>query len=478
MLIQVGTLTSKLIAADREERAWLIDYLSFEDQKSRYMKGGPKTQSLFQNNNDRFPSGLLRMVEKAGIAEGYKVELVDTRKPATPPDSGADLEWLFDYQREAVDAIVKKHNGILWLPTGAGKTEVIVGLTRAIPCFWLALVHRSQLADDIARRWEKRTPGLRAGRILEGDADIPDDATLVAATFQTIVSWLKKPVEDPMHELAKHVLYKAEGLLVDETHTLPADSFYAVAMKTPNAYYRVGLSGTPLARGDKKSMLALAALGPVVYRVKTQLLIDRGILARPTVRLATVTQLSKKATWAGVYDDCIVRGRNRNDTLLSIAARAAKPGFLFVQNIEHGKALTKSLINAGISAEFVWGSHSLVYRKSLMKRLVQGHFEVLVCSAVFQEGIDLPELRSVIIGAGGKSVIAALQRLGRGMRIERDKQGKVVEGSETFEVWDIDDRGNKWTEKHARERQRAYVGEGFKTYVESENATLPLPLKG
>lgn len=473
MLIQVGTLTSKLLTADRAERAWLIDYLSFEDQKSRFKPGGPKTTSLFQHNNDRFPSGLLRMVEKAAAEEGYKVDLVDTRTAPCLADPDADLEWLRDYQRAAVDAIVKKKRGILWLPTGAGKTEIIVGITRALPCFWLALVHRSQLADDIARRFEKRSPGLVAGRVLEGDADIPDDANLVAATFQTIVSWLKKPIDDPMHELAKHLLYKAQGVLIDETHTLPADTFYGVAMKTPNAYFRVGLSGTPLARGDKKSMLALAALGPVVYRVKTELLIERGVLARPTVRLATVSGESKRPTWQGVYTECVVKGKARNATLVALAKRATKPGFLFVQQVEHGKDLAKRLTNAGIPAEFVWGSHSLAYRKSLMRRLVQGHFEILVCSSVFQEGIDVPELRSVIIGAGGKSVIATLQRLGRGMRIELGKDGKPVAGSDQFEVWDIKDTGNKWLERHARARLNAYSAEGFATYVEPEStATL------
>lgn len=474
MRIQVGTLTSKVLHAERAEWAWLTEYLSFEDSKNRFRGRAGQSESLLNRNTDRFPSGLLRMVEKAGAAEGFRVDLIDARTPPCREDPAADLAWLRDYQVTAVKAIVKKGRGVLWLPTGSGKTEIIVGLTRALPCFWLALVHRAQLADDMAARWEKRTPGLQAGRILEGAAEIPPDATFVAATFQTLARWLKNDPGDPNYELAKDLLAKAEGLIVDEAHTLPADSFYVVAMKTVNAYYRVGLSGTPLARGDAKSMKLLAAIGPVVNQVKTQLLVDRGVLAKPTVRLVTVLQASNRPTWTGVYGECIVRGQSRNEALVAMAKRATMPGFLFVQQVAHGRDLTKLLGRGGIKAEFVWGKHSLSYRKSLIRRLVQGHFDVLVCSSVFQEGIDVPELRSVIIGSGGKSVIATLQRLGRGIRVDRKADGSVHEGGDRFEVWDVKDMGNKWLERHARTRLNAYTGEGFETFIEAPGQlTLP-----
>lgn len=743
MRIQVGTLTSKVLSwEDTADRAWLIDYLSFDDPKARYTANKGARISLYVPKTDRFPSGLLPMVVKAAPDEGIKIELIDARLPPCREDPGADLEWLRDYQLETVNVACKRGRGILWLPTGclagdtklvinrggaarayelrtvvrrlageattnragkpcawdlaiptftqsvdsegfvrknriehgwcngvaevfevvteggrvlratkdhrfltpggfarlhelrardeamvtlwpasvapprrqqyvqqghmsahpfaqisntsrdgrlarvplhrlvaeahensvslaelvgrlvlgetdgltfldpevwhvhhrdadarnnalsnlevlsakehlakhgreqgwkhvagrasperirsitrigeeetfdlqmadpmhnyvanevvvhnSGKTEIIVALTRRLPCNWLALVHRSQLADDIAARYEKRSPGLAAGRILEGDADIPADATLVAATFQTLVNWLKRDPDDPLHRQAKDLLAWAQGLIIDETHVLPADTFYAVAMRTGNAFYRFGLSGTPLARGDRKSLLALAALGPVIHRVKTETLIERGILARPTVRLITVTQISKRPTWQGVYAECIVKGQARNAALVAIAKRATYPAFLFVQQVEHGKALAKALTNAGIPSEFVWGSHSLAYRKSLIRRMLAGHFEILVCSSVFQEGIDVPELRSVIVGSGGKSIIATLQRLGRGMRVDRKGDGTVRDGGDRFEVYDIADKGNKWLERHSRGRLNAYTAEGFETFIEAE----------
>ncbi len=79
----------------------------------------------------------------------------------------------------------------------------------------------------------------------------------------------------------------------------------------------------------------------------------------------------------------------------------------------------------------------------------------------------MPSLRSVIVGGGGKSIIATLQRLGRGMRVDRKADGTIHEGGSVFEVWDILDKGNKWLEKHARVRMNAYAGEGYETFIEA-----------
>ena len=398
-------------------------------------------------------------VKKAAALEGYSVEVLDHRTPPVQRDQEADLGWLRDYQLAAIDSVERNSRGILWLPTGAGKTEVAVGLTRAFPVRWGFFTHRTNLMDQSAARYELRSPGVRAGRIGEGMWDVPEDAMFTAATFQTVHKMLESG-----NPKAQEWLQSLQGIIIDECHVVAATTFWNVAMSTPNAYYRIGLSGTPMDRPDQLSILTSAVTGAIIHRIRASKLVELGVLARPRVRMATVVQQSHKPTFQGVYGECIVRSNTRNDTLVSLAKRAAKPSFIFVKEMAHGKELIKKLGRAGVNAEFVNGTHSLEYRKSMVKRLVQGHFDVLICSVIFQEGVDVPELRSVIVGSGGKSVIATLQRLGRGMRVERDKDGNVVKSE--FEVYDIADKGNKWLEKHTAERLRAYTSEEFETVVE------------
>jgi superfamily II DNA or RNA helicase len=424
-----------------------------------------KLESAFNKNTYSFPSGFVPLVVKAAKdpestkqALGFQVQLVDARVAPTVPDANADLAWLRDYQLEAVQKVVERTRGILWLPTAAGKTEIAVGLTRALPCRWGFLVHRLDLMQQAADRYELRT-GLPAGRIGEGHWDVPADAQFISGSFQSFHAALKAG-----DARAKALIESFEGLMIDECHTVAAPSFTHVVSNARNAYYRVGLSGTPIERDDRSRLVG--ALGPVVYRIKSQVLIDRGVLAKPTVRLATCVQLSSKPTWQGVYGECVVRSGPRNRVLIELAKRAAKPAFLFVKEVDHGKKLVDLLMRSGINAEFVWGAHSVEWRQSHVKRLVAGHFDVLVCSVIFQEGIDVPSLRSVIVAAGGKSTIATLQRLGRGMRVEKDAAGNVVAGGAEFEVWDVLDKGNKWLEKHARARLNAFQGEGYETFVE------------
>ncbi len=312
--------------------------------------------------------------------------------------------------------------------------------------------------DQAARRYELRTK-MEAGRIGEGVWGASDSLPFTSATFQTVHAALERGCPRAAAWLAG-----LDGIIVDEAHTLPASTFYSVAMATPNAYWRVGLSGTPLARGDRRSVLAIAALGPVIYRLRADDLVRRGVLARPRVRLLPVVHTNIRAsTWQGVYGECVVRSPLRNGALVAAARTAVGPTLLFVKEVHHGKALVRLLERAGLRSEFVYGAHSVDIQKSLIRRLVRGEFDVLVCSVVLQEGVDIPELRTVIVGSGGKSTIATLQRLGRGMRVERDASGAVVK--DVFTVIDVDDRGNEWLEKHARARIKAYMGEGFETVV-------------
>jgi len=739
--LEVHNIKTKFLRGTSDEHAWLCAYLAFPDTKARYRRGSYAGKAaddkirLFNIITSTFPTGFLPTVRRAAEAEGYTVEILDRRVVPAELDPNADLAWLRDYQREAVDAVVERKRGIISAPTGSGKTEIAVGLTRALPCQWLFVVHRTTLTRQALDRYGLRTK-LEAGFIGEGMWDVPDDATFVCATFQTLHAGMKRndpktmrlltewaqgliidecfpagtrigriPIEQiavgdtvlsydetantptvgrvtktfcrstssiirlrfadgrylvctpghpilttegwtsaaytrgkyvlsicdaqtiPMrsmqcrdldcnkpqhlrrilqgmqgaskertaktgrasvltlreitsirrskrsrpctqsnnlllarmlrkgtkryistgsttaqcrgfaayartqsHEIQRnpckgchytsrnaveaqttrrewspstnttdttcrsvrlgyrgsssykatsrfrvsHMLqnrhckcrsscghrsrrtlpllaqitrpekrrnvglvrvdnievfkqgcddefeclcpggivynlevertqtYIAEGRVVHNCHTLPAQSFLQVAMLTRSAYYRVGVSGTPLDRDDNRSIYAVATLGPVIYRIKADTLIDAGVLARPSIRMVHCTQRSDKPTWQGVYGESIVRSSARNNVIVDCAKVAKKPCLLFVKEISHGKQLEKMLLKAGIRCAFTWGNHSTDYRMSRVRDLVRGAIDVLICSVVFQEGLDVPELESVIVGSGGK----------------------------------------------------------------------------
>ena len=452
MKLTIGNLHT-LAEVDATERDWLNGYLTVDGGK-RFIDGNWKDAPpirLYEPLGSSFPAGLTTLVMRAAEGEGFITVLADGRGFGPQPDPQVDLSWLRDYQREATMTAIIKTRGIIQHPTGAGKGHLLVALPVAVPCEWLMVVHRLDLVDQAIERYERLT-GERVGRIGGGSWS---EGRLTCATFASLSRALKK--REPR---VLNLLGRVGGLMVDEAHTAAALSHYRVLMSC-NAYYRIGFSATALARTDQRNILTVAALGPVIHKLRPDDLIEQGILAKPRIVMTPVEHTSDKATWQGIYGECIVRSNARNRAVVEAVKQAPKPCLLFVKEIRHGKNLYKLLSKAGLRADFVWGNSGSALRHGSVKMLERGQLDVLVCSVVFQEGIDIPSLASVVIASGGRSAIAALQRVGRGMR---SNDGQKTE----FEVHDFADRGHNWLERHTRERLKAYRDQGYEIHAGSK----------
>lgn len=487
MLIEVGPTYARLLNGTHEERAWLNDYLSFPDTKARFYKrqtGGDTRHRMFNETTGSFPAGFAAMVRRNGVELGYDVQFLRKHQPPVAQDTEADIGWLRPYQRAGVEAVVKHTRGILWMPTGSGKTEVACALPLVFPCPWLFLVKSIGLMSQAADRFEKRT-GMRAGRIGEGVFDVAEGARFISCSFDSMRSLLER--RDPR---ALAIVAQAGGLIVDEVHELPADSCFRTAQAV-QAYWRVGLSGTPLARGDRKSSLAVGSIGPVIYRVTTDELVRLNVIERPRVVMMTFrhprptlnVHARSNTAWNMVYTGSVVRNVARNQLIVETAKNLAKkPCIVFVKALPHGKMLTRELERQGVPTRFVWGALSVSQREQLIRDLERGALEVLVANVVFQTGIDIPSLRSAVIGVGGKSAIATIQRVGRGTR------KSTATGKDGFDVYDIADMSCgctkaakllgaqgaagthtacRWLEQHTKDREAAYVSESYEVVHET-----------
>jgi superfamily II DNA or RNA helicase len=462
VIVQLAnTLCTVMTATDKEQR-WLHDYLSFPDEKAKFRRShwGDGKIHLLSEATQTFPAGYLGAVQKASKEADVKVEVLDKRRRPIKFDLTACIDWLRHYQNDAVKVTEAECRGVFHHVTGAGKTEVMVAIAEAYPCTWLILTHRKDLVIQTAARFAKRT-GEEVGTILDGKANIK---RVTVAMFQSVYAALRSRKKSPVRDLIENV----QGVMIDESHVVPAATFYRVAMALKNAYYRYGFSGTPFARGDKKSIFLWGAIGPVIHRISAEQLIGEGVLAKPKITLATVRQTIDVATWAEAYSAGITGSKARNAMVVRMAKTATKPCLLFVKEVQHGKTLETLLRHSGEKVEFVWGKDKTSVRQSAIRRLVHGDIDVLVCSVIFQEGIDIPELQSVVIASAGKSVISVLQDVGRGMR--RHNSSGIVTKTQ-FEVYDINDagcgcngrkhRGCKWLAKHTRDRLRAYAVEKY-----------------
>lgn len=448
---------------------WLDDTLTFHDEKPQYVRrrgivtrvsdGTPLR--LLHRNPPRFAAGLLPHVLVCGKRDDVAVQRVDQRTPEFQRDPHADLAWLHDYQRAAVDKALRYERGILHMPTGSGKTECAVAIDRAYGARYrvLFVAHRAQLAVQARDRFAARgVPDEELGLFAQG---AHEQARVTFATYQSLLSDLTRA---PRGGPASTLLLAADMLLADECHTAPAETFARV-LSACHARVRIGLSATPLARGDGRSVLAVAHLGPVIHRVTAAELVAAGRIARPEVVLLPCSQSYpfRSTSWTALYRRLVTDSTKRNGIVVQAVRECEKPALVFVQHVEHGKRLARELGRAGMNVEFVWGTHSVAWRKSRIRDLERGALDAIVTSAVMQEGVDIPSVRTVVIAAGGKSTIAAIQRAGRGMR--------TAPGKATFTVIDIADSDCKPLERHARARAAAYRREGYELRVETKYLT-------
>lgn len=468
MLVEFDNIKAKVREGTVDERDWLRQYLTFPDPQGRFRPGNRTEYSVFNLFSGSFPTGLCPLVQRKAKEAGVSLRMVDRRDRPTwewgqENETSLAQLGLRDYQSAAVAKGLARTRGIIKSPTGSGKGNMIVGFTVAAPIRWAFIVHRNHLIRQQALRYEQLT-GRRAGKIAEGEWEVPDDCNFVCISFPALTQMLKR--NDPR---LQRFLPTVLGLLIDECHTLPAATFRAAVEAFDAAYYRIGLSGTPLDRSDRRAVHAIGSLGPVIFEVAASTLVEEGILAKPSITMVKVpTKPIEAKTWAGVYTAGITKGTKRNAAIIQATVDAEKPCMLFVQHIKHGKELERTLLKRGMAARFVFGSSSGDDRERHIRDLAAGRIDVLVSSVVLAEGVDIPDLRSVVVGSGGKSIIQVLQRLGRGMRVTKDKT--------TFEVIDFIDVpadengsllkvnpelsfGQRLLYKHSLARRRAYLRE-------------------
>lgn len=380
-------------------------------------------------------------VQREATKKGIQLDVLDERAP-TPADPAADVSFLRPYQRAALQACLARTWGVVKAPTGAGKTIIMAGLVASVPCRWVIAAPQIDLLQQTAEKI-KRFTGEDCGIVGDG---VWDPRRVTVATLQT----LSQRAQDPA---CRRLLAEVGGLVVDECHVLGASSFYKVVMRATKAAYRIGFSGTPFARGDGRSVYAMAALGPKLYEILAPELVEEGVLSKPTIRMLHARQyLPPGLGWREVYRKGIVESELRNKLAVALAEHVRKPCLLFVKEIDHGRILLRMLERLGVRAGFVWGDTDRAGRQGAIKRLVRGDYDVLVSSTIFEQGVDIEEIRSVIVASGGASTIRTVQRLGRGMR--------VADGKRTMELWDFDDQGQVWLDRHAGKRLSAYVKEG------------------
>lgn len=402
--------------------------------------------SLMLGTN-RFPTGLLSFVTRRLKSEGFNVSLTyasnyESYDANTIHENMLSGVVLRDYQLEAIRTLLSKKRGIAKMATNAGKTEVMAGIIKALNVpKTMVLVNRKELMYQTCERFINRGIASDIGMIGDG---VCNPGVVTVAMLQTLYTRLKSP-------LLGNVL-----LMIDECHHTSSDRTLDVINKI-SGHYRFGFSGTPLKYDILADMKLVAATGRLVVEVTNDMLIKMGHSATPIVYISSISSVVNNADdlydadYQTAYKELIVNNTYRNSIISDIVSRESGIVLILVNMLEHGRVLCSMIQNA----VFVNGSDSSKYRLSVLEKMRAGGCGVYIASPIFDEGVDIPAIDTVILAGGGKSHIKLLQRIGRGMR--KKDNGNVLN------IYDFIDDTNKYLLNHSEERINTYVAEGFTT---------------
>ncbi|MEZ0339871.1 DUF3427 domain-containing protein [Mycobacterium sp. pV006] len=88
----------------------------------------------------------------------------------------------------------------------------------------------------------------------------------------------------------------------------------------------------------------------------------------------------------------------------------------FCVSIDHAKFMAKHFNKAGVPAIAVWGDSPTTERKAALQSLAAGDVRVVFSVDLFNEGVDVPAVDTVLMMRPTESPTLFLQQLGRGLR--------------------------------------------------------------
>lgn len=421
-----------------------------------------------------FPSGIIGIVKDLAERIGCQVEekLLPPTDNTVVPDidknilSGISLRH---YQLDCAKASVQYKRGLLQVPTGGGKTEIMIAVSKYLidngfDGNILICVPTVNLLVQTEERMIKRGIDKDIVSTYGGGNELNTNSRIVIATVQTVYSRLTGKLGDDEQRWHDNV----GCLIFDESHHCSARTYYTIIDTLPTEYL-LGFSAEPF-YGSKeyiiRDLILRGTMGPVLYRISLQMLIEEGYLSKPYM-IALDSHCPNRNSfkiidWQLANKTCIVENQLRNDMIRDTAVyliSVQKNPLILVSQIKHGIELAKSIskYNDKKVAMLTGGRKVSIYLNGMVideyidkedkikEEFQDGLIDALIGTSVYDEGVDVPSLASVILAGGGKSKLKLLQRIGRGLRPKKDDNTTIIV--------DFQDKFNVITRKQFRERK-------------------------
>jgi DNA repair protein RadD len=342
------------------------------------------------------------------------------------------------YQRESIDALFTywaagKGNGLLVLPTGAGKSLVLAALCQEVlrdyPSLRIGIVtHVRELIQqnylELLKLWPQAPAGIYSAGIGRRDAR----AQILFCGIQSV--WNKVDA-----------LGAFDLLLVDEAHLIPPNTettygkfISRLRDETPDMRI-VGLTATPYRLGSGLLHRGKDRIfEDIVYEANVADLIDQGYLS-PLVSKATVQQLDVSGVQKrggefvpGALEIAVDKEWITRAAVDEIAQFGAdrKAWLAFCTGVSHATNVRDAIRAKGFSCETVTGDTPKGERDRIIQQFRAGQIRCLTSVGVLGTGFNVPHTDLIALLRPTASAGLYIQQVGRGLRLAPGKDNCLV----------------------------------------------------
>lgn len=223
------------------------------------------------------------------------------------------------------------------------------------------------------------------------------------------------------------------ALVIDEFHHAEAPT-YARLLEHFRPRMLLGLTATP-ERTDGRSVLRWFD-GHVAAELRVWDALDRGLLAPFQYFGVHDNTDLRDVRWSRGYDlaelDRVFTGHHARAALIlkQLRLQVPDPGRMralgFCAGVGHARFMAAEFSKAGLQARAVLGDTPAEERRAAVQDLRHGRLQALFTVDVFNEGVDVPEVDTVLLLRPTESATVFVQQIGRGLRLSPGKECLTV----------------------------------------------------
>lgn len=441
----------------------------------------------YNRQRRRLARPYLRMLREVCTTNNLPLEIVDNREPwqykvLSPIEIDASFLpgiTLEQYQLDALRRAIMSECGILKLPTGSGKSEIIAGLCKAISCPTLIVANQRIVLDQLKARLELRDISPEIGLFYAGKK--PNGESIVVGSIQSLSpppklnppvktddesieeyqkrysSWEKrlKGQETRKSNLKTLLEYvrRAGMIIIDECDLAGSAAYAHLFRHYFRGRRRYGLSGTPFDDSKPVEKLVIQEhLGSIIYTEGIDRVLERGRINKCEYNMLSILgDFKESSAYDIAYSDWITNNVKLHELIFNLFKSKPKEEgtLILVDKRALGFALEKIFNERGVTAKFIYGDSSKKQRDSAISGFENRDYNILIGSKILNRGLDLKGgCENLFIATGGKLSSGLIQQIGRALRLTKSGFSRI---------YDLYFRCNTHLYNHSKQRLKTVI---------------------